>query len=325
MYVDMIRMPAPSLDGGTWLQSPPLSLDGFRGRPVCIDFWDYTSLPSLAGIPYLRQWHKRYQSFGTAFIGVHVPSYPFGGERENVEAAIRRLQIPYPVVIDDQGAIRKSFGIQSVPCRYIVDHAGFLRFYQIGDEDYENTELFLQQTLREMDSSLEMPGLQQPLRVEDRVGGFTLPSTPEIVVAESIGNPDDVKVGREGTYEIPASLEDGRAYLSGRWEKSERARVLSGEGGVRVIYKAAEVFLLAAHSSRAELEVRLDGQPVEKAAHGEDLSLAPGGEVRLVVDRPRPYQVLRHDGVERHDLEIRASSPGLEIYSIQFASRMPPL
>ena len=46
----------------------------------------------------------------------------------------------------------------------------------------------------------------------------------EILIAESVGNPDDVEVGQEGTYEFPASLEDGRAYLSGRWRRSERAR-----------------------------------------------------------------------------------------------------
>ena len=40
----------PSLDGATgWLNSPPLSADGLRGRVMVVDFWTHTCINWLRG------------------------------------------------------------------------------------------------------------------------------------------------------------------------------------------------------------------------------------------------------------------------------------
>ena len=33
--------PAPDLAGGPWINSPPLTLAGLRGRVVLVEFWTY--------------------------------------------------------------------------------------------------------------------------------------------------------------------------------------------------------------------------------------------------------------------------------------------
>jgi hypothetical protein len=33
--------PAPEITGGPWINSPPLSLAGLRGRVVLVEFWTY--------------------------------------------------------------------------------------------------------------------------------------------------------------------------------------------------------------------------------------------------------------------------------------------
>jgi hypothetical protein len=33
--------PAPEITGGPWVNSPPLSLAGLRGRVVLVEFWTY--------------------------------------------------------------------------------------------------------------------------------------------------------------------------------------------------------------------------------------------------------------------------------------------
>ena len=324
MYVDMIRLPAPPLMGGAWLGGPSLGPDSLAGRPVFLDFWDYTSLSCLAGLPYIREWQRRYEGMGMTFIGVQVPGWSFGRERENFEGALERLKLPYRQLLDRDDKIRKAFGIQSVPCRYVMDKDGLLRFYQVGDEDYENTELFLQQVLREMDGSLEFPDLLAPLRREDRVGGFTLPVTSEARLGDRIGNRDDVEIGEEADLVFPPSIEDERAHLSGRWRRNAESRVLVGTGGVRLHCRAAEIFLLASHPEGAEIIVRLDGRPIEAEARGEDLTAGRHGETILEVGRPRPYQIVRGDEVAEHRLDLEGAGPDLAFYSFQFISRMPP-
>src|SRR5438874_7685305 len=50
----------PALDGATgWLNSPPLTADGLRGRVVLIDFWTYTCVNWLRTLPYVRAWSER--------------------------------------------------------------------------------------------------------------------------------------------------------------------------------------------------------------------------------------------------------------------------
>jgi thiol-disulfide isomerase/thioredoxin len=53
----------PSLGGATaWLNAPPLSAAGLRGRVVLIDFWTYTCINWLRTLPYLRAWAEKYRS-----------------------------------------------------------------------------------------------------------------------------------------------------------------------------------------------------------------------------------------------------------------------
>jgi hypothetical protein len=36
-----VGQPAPEITGGPWVNSPPLSLAGLRGRVVLVEFWTY--------------------------------------------------------------------------------------------------------------------------------------------------------------------------------------------------------------------------------------------------------------------------------------------
>jgi hypothetical protein len=51
----------PSFDGATgWLNSPPLTPAGLRGKVVLVDFWTYTCINWLRQLPYLRAWAEKY-------------------------------------------------------------------------------------------------------------------------------------------------------------------------------------------------------------------------------------------------------------------------
>jgi thiol-disulfide isomerase/thioredoxin len=65
----------PSLAGATgWLNSPPLSAEGLRGRVVLVDFWIYSCINWLRTLPYLRAWADKYRNHGLVVLGVHTPS-----------------------------------------------------------------------------------------------------------------------------------------------------------------------------------------------------------------------------------------------------------
>src|ERR687897_724998 len=87
----------PSLAGATqWLNSPPLTPAGLRGRVVLVDFWTYTCINWLRTLPYLRAWAAKYRDDGLTVVGVHTPEFDFEGNIDNVIAQSRRLGVEYP-------------------------------------------------------------------------------------------------------------------------------------------------------------------------------------------------------------------------------------
>src|SRR5580704_19554069 len=97
-----------SFDGGSgWINSTPLSPEQLRGKVVLVDFWEYTCINCLRTLPYLPEWYRRYHDRGLVIVGVHTPEFEFSGERANVAAAAKRLDVTWPIVLDDHFAIWK--------------------------------------------------------------------------------------------------------------------------------------------------------------------------------------------------------------------------
>src|SRR5262249_45635638 len=113
LHVVSARLPVegelPSLDGATgWLNSPPLTPAGLRGKVVLASFWTFTCINWLRQLPYLRAWAEKYASHGLVVIGVHTPEFPFEHNFENVRQAVRDMRIAYPVAADHNYTVRSA-------------------------------------------------------------------------------------------------------------------------------------------------------------------------------------------------------------------------
>src|SRR4030095_2932998 len=100
----------PELDGAIgWLNSTPLGPKSLRGKVVLVDFWTYTCINSLRPLPYLKSWAEKYKEAGLVVIGVHTPEFSFERERKNVEDAVHRLNVRFPVAIDSDYSLWRGF------------------------------------------------------------------------------------------------------------------------------------------------------------------------------------------------------------------------
>ena len=70
-----------------WLNSPPLTAAGLRGKVVLIDVWTYTCINWLRTLPYVRAWAEKYKNQGLVVIGVHSPEFEFERNVDNVRRA----------------------------------------------------------------------------------------------------------------------------------------------------------------------------------------------------------------------------------------------
>ena len=75
-----------------WLNSPPLTAAGLKGKVVLVSFWTYTCINWLRSQPYIRAWAQKYRDRELVVIGVHSPEF----ENSRRTSAQRPPQPPRP-------------------------------------------------------------------------------------------------------------------------------------------------------------------------------------------------------------------------------------
>ena len=133
--------PAPELAGiATWLNSPPLTLRDLRGKVVLIDFWTFGCVNCLRTLPHVVEWYRRYAAAGLVVIGVHTPEFPHERATADVQAALARHGITYPVAQDNDYATWKAYDNHYWPAQYLVDRRGHVVLTHFGEGHYEEME-----------------------------------------------------------------------------------------------------------------------------------------------------------------------------------------
>lgn len=143
---------APELDGvDPWINTPdgnPLRLAALRDRVVLLEFWTFACGNCQRTLPFLRRMHDRYQSDFT-IVGVHTPEFHFERSLQNVERAVRRHGLEYPVGLDNDFVAWNAYGNRFWPTLYLIDRAGQIRHTQIGEGNYGQTEAAIRALLAE--------------------------------------------------------------------------------------------------------------------------------------------------------------------------------
>lgn len=140
---------APEFTGiDRWFNSAPLSMEGLRGKVVLVDFWTYACVNCIHTLPHLAQWQQRYRDQGLVVVGVHTPEFAFEREAGNLQSAIERLGIAYPVAQDNRYRTWNAWGTEYWPTAYLVDRTGKVVFRHVGEGGYDALERQIQQALR---------------------------------------------------------------------------------------------------------------------------------------------------------------------------------
>jgi hypothetical protein len=224
-----VEIPAPAFPRDLpWVNVAPLRMDKQVGRPVLIEFWDACRANSMRTLPYVREWHRRYAEAGLRVIGVHTSGFAPSRDEAAVRAAVQRLEIDWPVVVDDGAQLWQLYENQGWPARYLWDRRGLLFDYHYGEGAYDDTERAIQELLGVQRELVE------PLRPEDAPGAELVPQSAD----------------REGPYSGPYAA-------GGVWG------VLDGAGTVRANEREVTVagpgaYPLVEHERHTEGELELE-------------------------------------------------------------------
>lgn len=82
-------------------------------------------------------------------IGVHTPEFSFEKDTTNIEKAIARFKIDYPIAVDIEHRVWNTFHNNVWPAFYIADAQGQIRAHFVGEGNYDKTEKIIQSLLAE--------------------------------------------------------------------------------------------------------------------------------------------------------------------------------
>ena len=314
-------------DGGiAWFNSKPLSPEQLRGKVVLVDFWEYTCVNCLRTLPYERAWYSRYAHDGFVIVGVHTPEFHFSGEPANVAAALKRLGVTWPVVLDGKHTIWDRYANDVWPRELLYDRSSRLIADHAGEGDYPEMEQRIQAALRTGHPGERFPAVMGYLPQDSyaKPGAVCYPHTQEMYVSamrddSALGNAAGYAAGRTMEFEDVATHLDGRAYLQGAWFDADEAMVNADVSHVALRYHAIQVVaVLKPRSGVVPFIVLQDGAPLRKEDSGRDVRYDREGNCLITVDAAREYDIVMNKHFGQHELELRPQRPGLAVYTFDF-------
>ncbi|WP_107312975.1 cytochrome c biogenesis protein DipZ [Burkholderia metallica] len=317
----------PSLDGAVqWLNSPPLTAAGLRGKVVLVDFWTYSCINCLRTLPYTTAWARKYAPYGLVVIGVHAPEFAFERDIGNVKKAVHDLGIDFPVAIDNRFTIWRAFNNEYWPAHYFVDAQGRVRRHHFGEGEYAESERAIQTLLAEAGHP---EALNVPLGLAGAPANGALAAadaadvrSPETYVgyarAESFTSPGGVVRDAAHRYDAPAHPDLNDWGLAGTWQVgAERASLAAPSGRIVYRFHARDLHLVLGPGTNGQpvrFRVTIDGA-APGAAHGSDVDAQGDG----TVTGQRLYQLVRQPGaIADRTFAIEFLDPGVNAYAFTF-------
>ena len=128
------------------LDGDSVRLSAFAGHPVVVNFWGTWCPPCRDEIPLLVAEYATHKDSGLVILAVD------GRDQETSTKAVREFaaefHIPFPVLLDEKGRVRKQYKLRGVPTAVFIDADGTIRAVNIGPLN----EASLQQHLGEIRS-----------------------------------------------------------------------------------------------------------------------------------------------------------------------------
>lgn len=278
-----------------WLNSNPLTLAGLKGKVVLVDFWTYSCINCIRTFPHVTAWYEKYKDQGFVIVGVHTPEFEFEKVTKNVQTAMERYNINYPVAQDNSFATWNAYGNRYWPAHYLIDKEGDIRYYHFGEGNYDETENAIKYLL-----GLPGPVVNEKVQIPGPI------KTPEIYFGmdrlEYLSSPQEPSE-TPFMYVFPDSLTGNYFSLQGIWQfDGEKAKLAQGAGKIKMKFFAGKIHMVA----RAETPVK-----VKITVDGKDAGMVTIGASDL-------YTLFNSQDYREHEIIIDIPQAGLEAFTFTF-------
>lgn len=291
---------------GTWLNSTELTQKDLEGKVVLIDFWTYSCINCIRTLPYIQSYWQKYSTITDKFIliGVHAPEFAFEYETSNVEQAVQRHKLTYPIVQDNNFSVWRSYNNKYWPAKYLIDANGNIRYQHFGEGDYTETDEAIRTLLNEIGVSTTSDIVSENTQKRKI-------QSPEIYLGtrsvDHFANKNPLAKFSAAEYTAPSELPVHMYALDGTWQldsTGEYQTVQSENGKIRIRFIGSEINLVM---GSAQNTPRTGTVYVDNALH-----------TTLEVNMKDAYELWRGEYGE-HVLELELEK-GTEVYAFTFGS-----
>jgi peroxiredoxin len=327
--------PSYTSNGITWINSPPLTMRKLRGQVVLIDFWEYTCINCIRTFDTNRKWYDRYHRYGFQIIGVHDPEFGIAFSVKNARQAVKRFELPYPIVVDDDRLIWNEYHSNSWPNRFLIDAKGYVRYHRAGEGGDSAFEQAIRHLLQEAHPGLRFPGDDAVPAPENAFSPACGITTPEMYVGDWYGrgilaNPEGYRLGKTVNYRLPNAVGDGRVVLKGKWEtyhggmtyRGKKEKKGTSAGQLEMRYHARELYSVinVSRGHPERLYITQDGSNLTKENKGVDVQFDAQGRSYIEVREPRMYYLVSNPAFGSHTVVLTPTAPGITINSFTFGN-----
>jgi thiol-disulfide isomerase/thioredoxin len=106
-----------------------VSMKGLKGKVVVVDFWATWCGPCIAEMPKMKKLYAEYKDKGVEFIGVSLDQPKEKGGLDKLKKYVADNDITWPQYYQGnywQSEFSAGWGVNSIPCVFIVDQDGNL-------------------------------------------------------------------------------------------------------------------------------------------------------------------------------------------------------
>ena len=111
-----------------------------KNKVIVVYFWTFGCINCKRALPSLNDLYTKYHSKGLEVIGVHTPEFAYEKVQTNIQDAMNKLGIEFPVVMDNDYSTWKSFDNNYWPRKYIIVPTGEIIYEHAGEGAYSEIE-----------------------------------------------------------------------------------------------------------------------------------------------------------------------------------------
>ena len=112
------------------------SLAALKGKVVFLNFWATWCGPCRAEMPSMEALYGRYRDKGLEILAVNLRE-----EQGQVITFMKNNSLTFPSVLDRDGRVGSSYGIQAIPTSFIIDREGKIILRVVGSLDWDSPKI----------------------------------------------------------------------------------------------------------------------------------------------------------------------------------------